>query len=118
MYLLPGVQIPTFADCRVKGTLPGTSKTKKRGVSMRGRRVTRTIKVTNVNAFIVEGDVVVERPFVLSGNFKTDEEVLKKLKKSYPETIFVRVKDFSADENIYAMSEADFIAYADVIEKR
>ena len=85
---------------------------------MRERRVTRTIKVTNVNAFIVEGDVVVERPFVLSGNFKTDEEVLKKLKKSYPETIFVRVKDFSADTKIYAMSEADFIAYADVIEKR
>lgn len=86
---------------------------------MRERKITRTIKVTKVNCIIVNGDDTVDSAeFTVSGLYKTGEAVLKKLKKEYPDMIFVRVVDFASSMQLYAMTEKKFMEIADAVDKR
>lgn len=86
---------------------------------MRERKITRTIKVTKVNCVIVNSDDVIDNvDFTLSGIFKTADDVLKKLKKEYPDTVFVRVADFAPSTQLYSMTEKKFMEVAEVVDKR
>lgn len=86
---------------------------------MRERKITRTIKVTKVNCVILNSDDVIDNAdFTLSGIFKTADDVLKKLKKEYPDTIFVRVDGFVSSTQLYSMTEKKFMEAAEAVEKR
>ena len=86
---------------------------------MRERKITRTIKVTKVNCVIVNSDDAIDNvDFTLSGIFKTADDVLKKLKKEYPDTVFVRVADFAPSTQLYSMTEKKFMEVAEVVDKR
>ena len=87
---------------------------------MKARKVTRTIKVTDVTALVVlDGhDELTEEQFTISGHFKTDEDILKALKKGTSGFTFVRVISSTPITNLYSMDETEFMSLAKIVDKR
>ena len=81
---------------------------------MRERKVTRTIKTTEVKALcVINGiDELKEEEFTLTGHYKTDEEIIKALEKQTEGFKFIRVISSEAVSKLYKMTEADFVKYA------
>lgn len=79
--------------------------------------ITRTIKTTHgtIMAVDTETSEVINLTFKLPGTFKDDGAILKAIAKiaDVPETTkIVAVVDREVSEQLYAISEADFLKYA------
>lgn len=79
--------------------------------------ITRTIKTTHATVMVVDTETaeVGNLTFELPGTFKDDAATLKAITKvaDVPETTkIVAVVDREVSEQLYAISEADFIKYA------
>ena len=82
--------------------------------------VTRTIKSTVVQAMTVNvetGEVVI-KSYVLSRTYKTNDLMLKKLRKLHEtETVkIVQIMEAKVEEHKYSMSEDTYIANAEVVD--
>lgn len=91
---------------------------------MRTRKVTRTIKATEVTLMAVEVETaeVMNLPIKLSHEFKTGDDIMKYINK-HPELIPVGVKavavvDFLVTEQLYGMDEQKFIEQAEILPSR
>ena len=88
---------------------------------MRTRTISRTINEVVAKAVVYDGTqgTIAEKEYTLTGKMKI-EEALKYLKKNY-ETIdykIVTVKELTTVEQLYIMTEEDFIKYAKKADKR
>ena len=86
---------------------------------MRERMVTRTIVSTQVKALVFSEskDETIEKVYTLSGEI--DKETAKKvLRKNYEtdDESIVKVISIETKEQIYGMSETDFIAHAHIMK--
>ena len=82
--------------------------------------VSRTIKTTQVTALCL--DLATEEPFnksyTLSGTFKDEKALLKAVQKQDTDDIkAVHIVDHKEVENLYGMSETDFISLAHKLDK-
>ena len=82
----------------------------------RERMITRTITETTATAMcvnIVKGEVVTV-DYVLTGEYKNNEDIMKYLKKNYEDDTFkiVNIQNVETVEKLYGMSEKDFIYHA------
>lgn len=82
--------------------------------------ITRTIKSTTVNAMVVNTATaeVITKPVVLNGTFKSFEKggdafkYVNELNTWKPSEVVVKVDFVEVTEELYGMSEEDFIAHA------
>ena len=91
---------------------------------MRARKVTRTIKATEATLMVVDvstaevQNVTVTLPY----EFKSDEDIMKHINKTSGIVAdglkAVAVVDFYVTEQLYGMSEQDFIKHADILPAR
>lgn len=84
--------------------------------------ITRTIKTTHVTVMVVDTETaeVSNLTFELAGTFKDDGATLKAIAKvaDVPETTkIVAVVDREVSEQLYAISESDFLKYARPVAK-
>lgn len=84
--------------------------------------ITRTMKTTHATVMVVDTETaeVSNLTFELPGTFKDDAAALKAIAKvaDVPETIkIVAVVDCDVTEQLYAISEADFLKYAHPVTK-
>lgn len=91
---------------------------------MRTRKVTRTIKATEVTLMAVEvlTAEVQNVPIKLSHEFKTGDDIMKYINK-HPELLpdgvkAVAVVDFIVTEQLYGMDEQKFIEQAEILPSR
>ena len=91
---------------------------------MRARKVTRTIKATEVTLMAVEvlTAEVQNVPIKLSHEFKTGDDIMKYINK-HPELLpdgvkAVAVVDFMVTEQLYGMDEQKFIEQAEILPSR
>ena len=89
---------------------------------MRTPMITRTIKSTKVVVMCVDTDTaeVVNATYNLPRTYKDKKSMMKALEKMpHAENVkFVQIVDSSTDEQIYGMTEQEFINAATVLEKR
>lgn len=82
----------------------------------RVRMVTRTVEVTKATCLVVDTltSVCLEVVLEVSGTYKTNDEVLKAVKKAHelPTSIIATVKSTEVEEICYGMKEIDFIKSA------
>lgn len=88
----------------------------------RTRMITRTITETIVTAMcvnVVVGEVNIVS-YTISGEFKTNDEILKVLKKRYEDDTFkvVNIQNVETVEKLYGMPEEDFIRLATELPPR
>lgn len=87
----------------------------------RAPQVTRTIKSTKalVKGVDLNTDTMVNLEFNLPRTYATDEAIKKAIAKVHhnPDIQIVKVMRTEVQENLYAMSEADFIAAAHIVQK-
>ena len=91
---------------------------------MRARKVTRTIKATEATLMVVDvttaevQNVTVTLPF----EFKSEEDIMKHINKTSGIVADglkpVTVVDFYVTEQLYGMSEQDFIKHAEILPAR
>lgn len=85
------------------------------------RMVTRTIqkKVYVCKVFDNVTEEMRTAEFVLTDKVKDNETALKMLKKRYDGNSIqiLKISDTKIEEKLYAMSEADFLKYAHIVEK-
>lgn len=85
-------------------------------------QVTRELKVTAVNAIVVNiCDEKIERQsFELSRTYKNDNQILDKINKILKDSNYKAVSVVSAEEKsyVFCMTEDDFIKHAVKLEKR
>lgn len=84
--------------------------------------ITRTMKITHATVMVVDTETaeVSNLTFELPGTFKDDAAALKAIAKvaDVPETTkIVAVVDRDVSEQLYAISEADFLKYAHPVTK-
>lgn len=84
-------------------------------------KVTRTFKTTKatVKAVDIEADKMITMEFILPRTYKDDNAILKAIGKihSNDNVKIVKVMSTEVDENLYAMSEDDFLANATIVNK-
>ena len=85
----------------------------------RARMITRTVRSTQVKFLSVNLDTRLtdETDCNLAGVYKSDEEVLKTLKKLYDGENIKPVQVLSTQEveQLYGMKETEFLKYAEII---
>lgn len=87
----------------------------------RARQVTRTIKTTNALIFVVntETEETAFESVILPTVYKTQDKLLAAAKEMV-ETDVIKVgfvKNFTVEENLYSMPEAEFIRHAKIVTK-
>lgn len=84
-------------------------------------QVTRTIKTTKalVKGVDLDNDSMVNLEFTLPRTYKDDEAILKAIKKLHKneKITIVKVMKTEVEENLYGMSEEEFISSAHIIQK-
>ena len=107
------------------GANPATAISKyliKESNTMARNTITRTMKTTHATVMVVDTETaeVSNLTFELPGTFKDDGATLKAIAKvaDVPETTkIVAVVDCEVSEQLYAISEADFLKYAHPVVK-
>ena len=89
---------------------------------MRESRITRTVKSINVSVMVVwtDKETVTTEVIPYTGNATEDEKILRDMKKDVKADNMELVKIISKEETeqLYAMSEADFIAKGEKVADR
>lgn len=89
---------------------------------MRERMVTRTVKASDVTILAVNLDTkeTFEESVLLSTPMKDEKSIMKYLVKHYDDETKKAVSILNIDEieNLYGMSETDFIAQAKILPAR
>lgn len=87
----------------------------------RERMVTRTIISINatVKAYNLDTDAIENVTVVLTGDIPSDipGHLERTFSKTHPTHRFIKVVDVVSNEQLYAMTEVDFLKYAKPIEK-
>ena len=87
------------------------------------RMITRTISTTvaDILCLDIETGEACNRSFTFPGQFKKDSEILKaaakKLETTEPNVHAVHVVGIAKLETLYGMTEADFLAHAEIMAK-
>lgn len=85
------------------------------------RMITRTIKRTTVTmvVFDVNTEQPVEKTITLAGEFKTDEDLTKRLKELYETDTekVVHFKDKTVVSDLFRMTEQNFLANSELVSK-
>lgn len=87
------------------------------------RMITRTISTTvaDILCLDIETGEACNRSFTFPGQFKKDNEILKaaakKLETTEPNVHAVHVVGIAKLETLYGMTEADFLAHAEIMTK-
>jgi len=87
------------------------------------RMITRTISTTvaDILCLDIESGEACNRSFTFPGQFKKDSEILKaaakKLETNEPNVHAVHVVGIAKLETLYGMTEADFLAHAEIMVK-
>ena len=87
------------------------------------RMITRTISTTvaDILCLDIESGEACNRSFTFPGQFKKDSEILKaaakKLEDTEPNVHAVHVVGIAKLETLYGMTEADFLAHAEIMTK-
>lgn len=88
----------------------------------REKMVTRTMTETTVEVMIVNIDTasVSTEVYRLAGSYETDKDIMKYLEKNYARdnVKFVSITNKSEIEQLYGMSESEFISLARVLPPR
>ena len=86
------------------------------------RMITRTINKTTCTmvVFNVTTELPEDRTVTLAGDFKTDEDLTKKLKELYEtgNEKVVHFKDRETISELYGMTEQTFLDHAELIKKK
>lgn len=84
---------------------------------MAKRMVTRTVTITTGTAVVIDVNdlTVTTMPFQLSGEFKTPEHIMKRLKTIDQDINVITVRDIEKKEVRYGMPEDEFIQNAKVL---
>ena len=86
----------------------------------RERQVTRTINVTTAIAICMDISTMEnsEKALVITGDVPSQDKVIKDLRKLYETHTFkvVAIKDMKTEEQLYGMSEVEFLKYAKLLD--
>ena len=86
----------------------------------RERQVTRTINVTTATAICMNLEDMTheEKKLHITGDVPSAEKILKDLRKQYDTDTFkvVAIKELSTTEQLYGMSEIEFLQYAKLLD--